>query len=170
MKTRKIILPALAVILVIGLAVGTAIAYFTAHTEASGSEKVNLGFETIIEEKVESTQKTVTIRNSGPESVWVRVTAFSAYDLDYSKTKGWTKSDDDGYWYYDKILAAGESTTDNLIVGISRPAEETQIDDFNVIVLYECTPVQYDENGNPDPATAMAAKWDLKADTTKGGE
>ena len=166
MKKTKIILPALAVVLVIGLAVGTAIAYFTAHTEAAGSVKVGLGFETVIEEKVENTQKTVTIHNDGPESVWVRVTAFSAYAMDYSQPKGgWTKGKD-GYWYYNDILAAGGDTTD-LVISISAPGEEAKKEDFNVIVLYECAPVRYDAAGNPDPTSGQdATNWNIK----KGGE
>ena len=50
MKKTKIILPALAVILVIGLLAGPALAYFTAHTEAAGDAIVGLGFETRIDE------------------------------------------------------------------------------------------------------------------------
>ena len=78
MKTRKIILPALAVILVIGLAVGTAIAYFTAHTEATGSVPVALGAKTEIEESIKDLDKVITISNKGPEAVWVRAKAYSA--------------------------------------------------------------------------------------------
>lgn len=175
MKKTKLILPALAVILVIGLMVGPALAYFTAHTEAAGDAKVSLGFQTEITEKVDNLQKTVNISNKGPESVWVRAIAFSAFELDYSKTTGWTKGSD-GYWYYNKFLAANENTEANpLIVGISTKDQEAAASaDFNIIVLYECAPVQYDVDGNPSPAVATdQANWNIEpapeAETTEGG-
>ena len=159
MKTRKIILPALAVILVIGLAVGTAIAYFTAHTEATGSVPVALGAKTEIEESIKDLDKVITISNKGPESVWVRAKAYSAYELTY-KGEGWSEGEDDFYVYGD-IVEAGQ-TADTLTVSITAPADEVT-EEFNVIVVYECTKVMYDDDGNLlDPDWSLAVK--------KGGE
>lgn len=172
MKTRKIILPALAVILVIGLMVGPALAYFTAHAEAKGDASVSLGFETEITEEYADLHKDITISNKGPQSVWVRATAFSVFGLTYSGT-GWTDGGD-GYWYYDSILAADEAT-EVLKVEISTDDQEKASSaDFNIIVLYECTPVMYDASGNPSPSTAQAASWNIEvpateAETTEGG-
>ena len=159
MKTRKIILPALAVILVIGLAVGTAIAYFTAHTEATGSVPVALGAKTEIEESIKDLDKVITIGNKGPEAVWVRAKAYSAYELTY-KGEGWSEGEDDFYVYGD-IVEAGQ-TADTLTVSITAPADEVT-EEFNVIVVYECTKVMYDDDGNLlDPDWSLAVK--------KGGE
>ena len=159
MKTRKIILPALAVILVIGLAVGTAIAYFTAHTEATGGVPVALGAKTEIEESIKDLDKVITISNKGPESVWVRAKAYSAYELTY-KGEGWSEGEDDFYVYGD-IVEAGQ-TADTLTVSITAPTDEVT-EEFNVIVIYECTKVMYDENGDlEDPDWSLAVK--------KGGE
>lgn len=159
MKTRKIILPALAVILVIGLAVGTAIAYFTAHTEATGSVPVALGAKTEIEESIKDLDKVITISNKGPEAVWVRAKAYSAYELTY-KGEGWSEGEDDFYVYGD-IVEAGQ-TADTLTVSITAPADEVT-EEFNVIVVYECTKVMYDDDGNLlDPDWSLAVK--------KGGE
>ena len=159
MKTRKIILPALAVILVIGLAVGTAIAYFTAHTEATGGVPVALGAKTEIEESIKDLDKVITISNKGPESVWVRAKAYSAYELTY-KGEGWSEGEDDFYVYGD-IVEAGQ-TADTLTVSITAPADEVT-EEFNVIVIYECTKVMYDDEGNLlDPDWSLAVK--------KGGE
>jgi predicted ribosomally synthesized peptide with SipW-like signal peptide len=166
MKKTKIILPALAVILVIGLLAGPALAYFTAHTEAKGSAEVGLGFETYIEETHADLYKQITITNEGPQSVWVRVTAFSVFDLDYSGT-GWTDGGD-GYWYYDSVLAAGDATDPALKVEISTDdQDEASTANFNIIVIYECTPVQYDANGVQQPAS-----WNIPATVVaqKGGE
>ena len=159
MKTRKIILPALAVILVIGLAVGTAIAYFTAHTEATGSVPVALGAKTEIEESIKDLDKVITISNKGPEAVCVRAKAYSAYELTY-KGEGWSEGEDDFYVYGD-IVEAGQ-TADTLTVSITAPADEVT-EEFNVIVVYECTKVMYDDDGNLlDPDWSLAVK--------KGGE
>ena len=159
MKTRKIILPALAVILVIGLAVGTAIAYFTAHTEATGSVPVALGANTEIEESIKDLDKVITISNKGPEAVWVRAKAYSAYELTY-KGEGWSKGEDD-FYVYGEIVEAGQ-TADTLTVSITAPTDEVT-EEFNVIVIYECTKVMYDDEGNLlDPDWSLAVK--------KGGE
>ena len=163
MKTRKIILPALAVILVIGLAVGTAIAYFTAHTEATGSVPVALGAKTEIEESIKDLDKVITISNKGPEAVWVRAKAYSAYELTY-KGNNWIapgEEDKEGFYVYSKIVEAGQ-TADTLTVSITAPTDEVT-EEFNVIVIYECTKVMYDDDGNLlDPDWSLAVK--------KGGE
>lgn len=165
MKTRKIILPALAVILVIGLAVGTAIAYFTAHTEATGSVPVALGAETEIQEKIVNNEKLVTISNKGPQAVWVRAKAFSAYELNYEGTN-WELGDDE-FYEYKEIVEANQSTS-TLKVSI-KELESLVTEEFNVIVIYECTPVQYDDvTGEP----IETPEWDLEVNpiTTEGGE
>ena len=161
MKTRKIILPALAVILVIGLAVGTAIAYFTAHTEATGSVPVALGASTEFKEEIKDLDKVITISNKGPEAVWVRAKAYSAYALTY-KGSNWSKGEED-FYVYSKILEAGQ-TADTLTVSITAPADEVT-EEFNVIVVYECTKVMYDDEGN-----LLDPDWNLEIETQKGGE
>jgi len=159
MKTRKILLPALAVILVIGLTVGTAIAYFTAHTEATGSLSVALGAKTEIEETIEDMNKIITISNEGPEAVWVRAKAYSAYELKY-EGEGWSEGED-GFYVYDEIVEVGK--TKPLKVSITAPEAEADTESFNVIVIYECTKVMYDKDGKLlDPDWSLAVK--------KGGE
>lgn len=165
MKKTKIILPALAVVLVIGLMVGPALAYFTAHTEAAGYAKVSLGFETIINETPDDNQKVVTIENKGPQSVWVRVAAFSKYppvvDEDNTSAK-WTDLTQ-GYYYYTEPLGVG--TTEQLTLKITKPAGGDTTEEFNVIVIYECTPVEYDADGG-----LKEANWNIAVpDTAQEG-
>lgn len=158
MKKTKIILPALAVVLVIGLMVGPALAYFTAHTEAVGDAKVSMGFETIIHEDPDDNQKVVTIENKGPQSVWVRVAAYSKYQpvVDGENTSElWTDlTEEDGYYYYTKPLGVG--STEPLTLTITKPAGDDTTQDFNVIITYECTPVEYEADG-----TLKAANWNI---------
>jgi len=56
----------------------------------------------------------------------------------------------DGYWYYNEILKTG-STSETVLVNIPEELlkDVTDEKDLNVIVLQECTPVQYDDNGEP---------------------
>ena len=43
------------------------------------------------------------------------------------------------------------------------PEEVTEPESFNVVVVYETTPVQYDAEGNP------YADWELVLETEEGG-
>ena len=147
MKKTKIILPALAVILVIGLMVGPAIAYFTAHTEGTGAVEVNLGaVTTLIEDPPEGNIKTVRVYNEGPESCYVRVKTIPELQQ-AAEGDGWTRSD--GYYYYtgnNGVLAADQTTGDLTfeVDGLDTGAEG---DNFTVTVVYESIRVQYTADG-----------------------
>jgi hypothetical protein len=118
-----------------------------------------------VEETVVNWVKYITITNEGDgQSVYVRATAFagSQYLLTYSDGSGsWTPGSD-GYYYYQDILAPGESS-EQLLVRIDNIPEDAV--DFNVVVVYESTPVLYDADGNP------YADWDQKVvlSTEEGG-
>lgn len=184
MKKSKIILPALAAVLVIGLTVGTALAYFTAHEEAKGSAPVQLGSTTTITEEVDGLEKELTISNDGPESCWVRAKAFSAYPLAYSGTD-WNRdasapegTTSDVYYYYANVVDA-EKAASPLTIKINEGKYPEDAEDFNVIVVYESIRVKYDAEGKPIVPTA--ADWEeqftesqievvTEAATTEGGE
>ena len=136
-------------------------AYFTTYAHAEGGYTIELGSSTRIEEpKVEDWTKHVVITNEeGSQPVYVRVRAFSGslYKLIYSDNSGlWSQGIDknkkpDGYYYYDEILKAGESTAEILIEIKNVPSNVVDGDSFNVVVIYETTPVLYDEAGKPYP-------------------
>lgn len=168
MKKRTLIMSALAVVLAAGLTIAPAMAYFTAHTEASGRVAIELGDSTNIREEVDvkNMTKTVWIENSGPESVYVRAKAIpGAFEgtpltLTYD-VSGWSGPDEEGWYYYDGILDAEEDTEEgSLVVKISGAEGAETEDEINVTVIYECVKVLYDENGDP-----LEAKWNLKAET-----
>ena len=74
----------------------------------------------------------------------------------YSDASGkWTPGED-GYYYYADIVEGGQ-TTEPLDVKIENIPEDAK--DFNVIVIHESTPVQYDEDGKP------YADWNIKLDS-----
>lgn len=148
-------------------AVGSAWAYFTTYAEAKGGYTISLGSKTTVEEKFSAWTKHVTVvSEDGSAPVWVRARAFygSEYSASYSDESGkWTPGSD-GYYYYSDILNGGE-TTDELLIKIGNiPEDVKDSESFNVIVVYETTPVQYDESGN------AYADWTFKVDTETVGE
>lgn len=151
-----------ALFLTAGLSVGSAMAYFTTYTQVSGKVPLDLGMTTIIpDETVDNWTKHVKVQNTGDYDCFVRVRAFAGTryqdKLIYSGDN-WTLADD-GYYYYSQIVEAGASTEDVLDIRI--PYEESEGQDFNVIVVQESAPVIYDENGN------QIGDWDHILDSTQ---
>lgn len=161
MKMSKKILAAAAIVLPLSIGAGSALAYFTANVEASGRALVEVGPDTDITEEFGDWTKHVTI-SSKPDSaaVWIRAKAFCGdkYGLKYSGTD-WTFNENDGYCYYTSVLAPGKTANvlDVEITGV--PEDDEEREDFNVVVIYERTPVEYDSAGN-------YTTWD-KVDWTK---
>ena len=149
MKKRRIVLAALAVVVVLVAAIGSSLAYFSAFVTASGTVTVGAGTTTTIEEPdVSEGTKHLVITNTGENDCYVRAKAFagSALTLTYSGS-GWTDRGD-GWYYYGEILPAGEQTSELLVTISGEEDLAEDVDSFNVIVVYEHAPVSYDENGN----------------------
>lgn len=167
MKEKKKLLLALgaAVFVIFIITASPVLAYFSDHTEASGTIPVTLGSTTTMDEQVEGFVKSITITNEGPESCYVRARAYAGGDieLDHAGT-GWSKGDsDDPWYYYGEVLDAGAST-ETLKVTISNPPEDAADGDtFNVVVVYESVKVLYDEDGEP-----LAADWSMKGKEGSG--
>lgn len=151
MKRMRYLLPVLALSLVMTAGIGKAWAYFTTYASAQGGIPIELGSETEITERFSSWIKHLTITNDeGSEPVYIRARAFYGgnYTVTYEGT-GWSAGED-GYYYYDGIVEGGGSTSE-LLVKIGGIPEEDLKDQqtFNIIVIYESTPVQYHEDGTP---------------------
>lgn len=154
LSKKTICLAAAAVALTGTLAVGSAYAYFTTYSEAKGNVVFQMG-ETRTEphEEVKKGKKIVSIENTGDYDCYIRVKAYAGnnYNLSYADGgSGKWYDGGDGYWYYKDILEAG-STSETVLVNIPKELLEDITDekDLNVIVIQECTPVQYDDNGEP---------------------
>lgn len=151
MKNKKsILLLILAVTMVLSTYIGSAMAYFTTYTEAKGGYVINLEGQIITREDFYEWTKHVTVvstENSVPVYVRARAFAGDQYELTYSGN-GWSRGSD-GFYYYNEILYGGQETPELLVHIGNIPEDAVEGDDFNVIVIYEYTPVQYDENGNP---------------------
>ena len=165
-RIRDMGLFALAVFSVLTMGINSALAYFTTYTVAEGGYTVHLGDRTQIRESFDSWTKHLTV-TSDPEAepVFVRARAFCArYGFHYAAASdrwttgkgGWNEivpAGPDEYYYYTEMLRGGEST-DVLDVVIEIPSKEEgetleDGENFNVIVIYESTPVRYREDGTP---------------------
>lgn len=157
---KTVFLTAAALTMTLGLSVGTAMAYFTTYTEAAGGVELELGFtETIPHEEVTDWTKHIRIENTGNYDCYVRVKVFAGELFQDSLTYGddsgkWTPGAD-GYYYYSDIVPAGGMTEELRVMIDHMDAEQS----FNVIVVQECTLVQYDGNGRP------YADWNTIADS-----
>ena len=113
------------------LTIQSSMAFFTTYVSGGGSHPVTLGAQTEIHEE--------------------------PFEINYTDVGGgsgsWSLGEND-FWYYSGILAPGE-TTGALDAKIEVPGDYDK-DSFNVVVIQECTPVLYDENGSP------YADWSMK--------
>lgn len=159
---KSLCLAAAALTLTAGISAGTAMAYFTTYTEASGGVTLNMGFsEAIPKEDFSNWTKHVSVENTGDYDCYVRVKALagSKYQdgLQYSDSDGkWTPGED-GYYYYSDLIAPGESTS---VLDIRIDSKESDAS-FNVVVVQESTKVLYNENNEP------YADWTQIADTSE---
>ena len=164
MKRNTLILSLVALVLVICAGMGTTWSYFSTYAETAGGVPIAFNDRTEIiriEEEFSDWTKHVVLKsdaNSNP--VFVRVKAFSGlpYDLTYYAPFGnWTLGDD-GFYYYNEILNGGGSTNELQIRINNVPANAADKDNFNVVVVYEYTPVLYAADG-----TAYA-DWNARVD------
>ena len=159
---RKILpLAATTIALVLGMGVGSAWAYFTDTTTATGALEILPETTRITEENGAGT-KTIRIQNTSEESpVWVRARVFAASELGANASGDKWSGSIDGWFTYGEPLPAGEETealkvtfalkhpkTDEYPEGVE-PGDET-----NVVVVYECVPVSYKADG-----TVVDAVW-----------
>jgi hypothetical protein len=165
MKTEKRnkkmwMLPAAALAMTAFLTLEGASAYFTTYVSAGGSRVIHMGSETEIHEDLSNMTKHISITNTSQiNDCFVRVKVFHSgqFQVSYRDRSEsgslWTYSEADGYWYYGPVLLAGAST-EILDAKIENLPENFDRDSFNVVVIQECTPAVYDEDGN------LSADWD----------
>lgn len=193
MKKRNVFLAVLAAGLVLTASIGSAWAYFTTYVEAEGGYTISLGDETTVEENFSAWMKSLVITSTADsEPVYVRARAFSgdSYPLTYSDGEAFNEEDPegkhgddgvgsgqdgfwapnaDGYYYYSKIIYGGGKTNE-LQVKIENVPEDVTEKEFNVVVIYETTPVQYKEDGTAYGPSEI--NWDeakLDVDRVEGG-
>lgn len=166
MKKNSVIFAAIAVVLILASNLPLAWGYFSTYTEARGGVLIQpRKTETEIKEpEVSDWTKHVVISNSKDGSpVYVRAKAFcgSEYELEYESDGSWTPGEG-GYYYYNGILDPGKDTPELLVKIKNHPKDENG-QEFNVVVIYESTPVRHDKDGNP------YANWSQTLQAKKGG-
>lgn len=167
---KTLAMSAAALSLLAGLTIESSMAYFTTYVSAGGSHVVNLDARTEIHEDVSSLTKHLTLENiSTKGDCFVRVKVFYGAQInvqitDAENSGNWYQGDETDaygyqYWYYRPVLPIGGTTTGLDIkidvTGLLEPGStdpndltsEWIKDKFNVVVVQECTPVIYGENG-----------------------
>ena len=168
---KTIAMSAAALSLLAGLSLESSMAYFTTYVSAGGSHVVNLDARTEIHESVSNLTKHLTLENiSTKGDCFVRVKVFHGAQVkvdiyDAEGGNNWYKGDQTDaygyeYWYYRPVLPIGGTTTgldikidvtdllkDPNFMKPEDPNAEWIKDKFNVVVVQECTPVIYGENG-----------------------
>ena len=154
MKKRNLILAGIAAVMILAASVPSALAYFTTYAEAVGKKTITLGEETSIKEEFDQWEKKLTITaEQDSEPVYVRARAFIpediGLDLVQSGGEGWSYNTSD-HWSYYRTPISGKPSPQSASVlkfKISTIPETVEIgDNFNVVIVYEYTPVQYEEN------------------------
>ena len=160
---RKILpLAATTVALILGMGMGSAWAYFTDTTSATGALEI-LPETTHITEENGAGTKTIRIQNTSkkPEEakdeetqVWVRVRVFAAAELGADASGDKWSGTIDGWFTYGEPLPAGEETEPlNVKFALKHPKADDYPegaesgDETNVVVVYECVPVSYNADG-----------------------
>ena len=161
---------AIALGMISAVSTGSAAAYFTTYATARGGHVIHLGNGSQVREEFSQWTKRVSLENTGDKDAYVRVKVFagSEYGLTYSGGEKWSAGED-GYWYYGEILPVG-TATEILDIHIELPVITDEAgnsvgytEDFNVIVIQECTAVRYMEDGTP------YADWDAVLESGEDG-
>lgn len=164
MKLKKYMLVAAAFLMIGAAGVAPTMAYFTDTKEVIGGVLVSLGDSKLTpHDSAEGLLKTVAVENTSQYDAFVRVKAiysenFSATLTEEAKANGWSVNED-GYYYYSDIIAAGETSKElKLQIEVK---DETIADQFNVVIVEEATKVIYDAEGN------TSCDWNSKVMTSE---
>lgn len=147
MKKKSIFLVALSIILLIAATANSTLAYFTSYITAEGGYTLNLqkGRVTVLTDVDGGCHWVQLVNSEGNLPIYVRG-RFIVPDgctLEMGG-QGWTEGD--GYWSYTSILNPGEETT-QLQATVTRLAGYDP-DSYDIVFIYETSPVLRDQNGN----------------------
>ena len=175
MKRYVKALSAIALLLALSLNVKPALAYFTTYTLARGVQQIKLGDTTEIRESYKDYLKSIQVTNTdGPDSCYVRLKVYFDTAVEgVSITMGganW-KDGGDGYYYWiggnNGELPMGASTDDPFTVKVTAPKKDDpnkpeEYDEFSVIIVYECAPIEYNEDGSVKVPDGSLGTWELE--------
>ena len=168
-KINKKTLMLFALVLSLSVTVGATLAYFSDYEQASGGATLNLGGKTELTEGSNENEKNIVIKNTGKTNMIVRVGIYGPDEMAAPVMKGaWMKSDNDGMYYYGKVLKPGEDTgAGNLVANMEFTWVGEEPDYyFEVTVVHEGAQAIYDDNNNLIPPTDPGSSqpyWDADA-------
>ena len=150
-KLNKILV-LLSIVLITVVSVPNALAYFYTYAQTEGKVKIKLADDSEIKEDVKNQTKFITINAvEGSDPVFVRVAYFTTDEVDKKNTvnpNGWVE-DGDYYYYGDPIDGKNDTAladaTKKLDIHIKYPAEASNTESFNVVVVHEMTPAIFSE-------------------------
>ena len=134
-------------ILLLGITIGTTLAYFTAYATENGKKEIVLGAKTEIREEIKDLDKSIKIFNEGPAEAFVRVKVFypqfsdERLKVEIIANDGW-KLTDEGWYEYERPLKANETTSTDLYVTVEMSEDFDQ--DFNIVVVHESVQPLYE--------------------------
>lgn len=146
---------AVALVVSLGAAAGTAWAYYTDTNRASGMIAFNYEPNppsTEVKEEQKGLNKVISVKNTGEVDAMVRVKIF-APDIDGVTTEikageGWTQAvegNKEGWWYYTSPIAPGAFTSEIKVnVEIKNPKD---VPAFDIVVVQQCTSTSPDTPG-----------------------
>ena len=145
MKNKTKLVIALSLILCLTASVGFTLAYFTDYESAKGGAVVDLSGQTEVVETFDENNKEVVIKNTGDTDMVVRLKVFGDENHmteNSTNNKDWVKGSD-GFWYYKKVLPAGEDAS-MFKVDVSGKIDPGDPIDFEITVVHESQRVTYD--------------------------
>lgn len=146
MRKKRIIIISIVLMLLALIPVQSTLAYFTDRHQYKGEATLDLNWKTEFKEEMKDNDKDLTVKNTGEVDVIVRVKVFCNQTLiDQIDTNDvWIKNEEDGWYYYAKILPVG-ATTEDLYVKL-KGSDKLPEYEFNIIVVHESARVVYENN------------------------
>ena len=160
-KQRKtcIVFIALAVLVAL-VSVPSALAYFTTYARIKGTSAVTLGEAITFSEIANSSgDKHITISaEEESDPVFVRIGIFASKEIMSRIKVDDTWELKDGWYTYGQVLEGGKTAEMDIVID----KNDLEIEEFNVVVVYEYIPAIMNEEGEFVP--------DWNAEWTGGGE
>ena len=165
---RKLLIMALSLILCLSVSIGFAFAYFTDYENARGGAILRLHGQTHLNEKVDEKGKTISIQNVDEPDMVVRVMVIGNEEhLGVIKGDNWIGPDEDGWYYYSKLLKGctdaerkNGGRTSELKAEIKVSGNE-DINDFDVVVVQEAERVLYDQDSEGNNIVSVPKGWNI---------
>lgn len=175
-RSKRTLLAALALVLVLGLAIGGTVAYLFTNTDSITNTFTPAKVTTTVEENFENNVKNnVAIKNTGEIDAYIRAMVVVTWQNDKGEvyatapventdyTVTWTKHgwfEKDGYYYHASKVASNAST--GKLLTDCKPVEGKAPEGYHLVVEILAEAIQ------AEPVAAVQEAWDVKISDTDG--